>query len=250
MVPAFVKSGVKGIALLATNAEKLADTERTVHATDPAIETLTCALDISDARSVENAFAAIKDKFGHSDILAHAAGAASGDGPKLHETDPEKWWHNFEVNGKGTYLLIRAFLRQLPTPDTPAAIVNVSSWQPFFVAPQMSGYFISKFILDNLSTYVAAEYPNVVATSLFPGLVPTDMLREPFGTLFEHTSAELVGSTAVWLCHEKAKFLSGRWISTNWDMEDLVSRKEEIIKGDLLKLTLKGSFGADIVARL
>ncbi|KAL5371496.1 hypothetical protein DPSP01_014228 [Paraphaeosphaeria sporulosa] len=100
----------------------------------------------------------------------------------------------------------------------------------------MNGYFMSKFSLDHLSTCVAAEYPSVIATSLYPGFVPTDMFREPFRTLFDHASAELIGGTAVWLFHEKTKFLSGRWIATNWDVEDLFARREEIVKDDLLKL--------------
>ncbi|KAI4945572.1 hypothetical protein J4E91_007915 [Alternaria rosae] len=243
MVPAFVKAGVKGVVLLASNAEKLAATEKSVKETNPNIETLTYALDISDTKGVEAAFEAIRQKFGHADVLVNAAGAMTGDGPKLHDTDPDQWWRNFEINGKGNYLLIRSFLRLLPSPDTPATIVNVSSWQAFFTVPPLGAYFMSKFILDALATYVAAEYPNVTAVSMHPGLVATDMLREPFRSLFNQDSPELVGGTAVWLCQEKAKFLSGRFIAANWDVEDLLSRKEEIVKDDLLKLTLKGDFG-------
>ncbi|KAI4612987.1 hypothetical protein J4E80_007042 [Alternaria sp. BMP 0032] len=243
MVPAFVKAGVKGVALLASNAEKLAATEKLIKEANPNIETLTYALDISDTKGVEAAFEAIRQKFGHADVLVNAAGAMTGDGPKLHDTDPDQWWRNFEINGKGNYLLIRSFLRLLPSPDTPATIVNVSSWQAFFTVPPLGAYFMSKFILDALATYVAAEYPNVTAVSMHPGLVATDMLREPFRSLFNQDSPELVGGTAVWLCQEKAKFLSGRFIAANWDVEDLLSRKEEIVKDDLLKLTLKGDFG-------
>ncbi|KAI4626333.1 uncharacterized protein J4E87_004835 [Alternaria ethzedia] len=243
MVPAFVKAGVKGVALLASNAEKLAATEKSVKEANPNIETLTYALDISDTKGVEAAFEAIRQKFGHADVLVNAAGAMTGDGPKLHDTDPDQWWRNFEINGKGNYLLIRSFLRLLPSPDTPATIVNVSSWQAFFTVPPLGAYFMSKFILDALATYVAAEYPNVTAVSMHPGLVATDMLREPFRSLFNQDSPELVGGTAVWLCQEKAKFLSGRFIAANWDVEDLLSRKAEIVKDDLLKLTLKGDFG-------
>ncbi|CAG5150632.1 uncharacterized protein ALTATR162_LOCUS2725 [Alternaria atra] len=243
MVPAFVKAGVKGVVLLASNAEKLAATEKSVKAANPKIETLTYALDISDSKAVEAAFEATRQKFGHADVLINAAGAMTGDGPKLHDTDPDQWWRNFEINGKGNYLLIRSFLRLLPSPDTPATIVNVSSWQAFFTVPPLGAYFMSKFILDALATYVAAEYPNVTAVSMHPGLVATDMLREPFRSLFNQDSPELVGGTAVWLCQEKAKFLSGRFIAANWDVEDLLARKEEIVKDDMLKLTLKGDFG-------
>lgn len=111
------------------------------------------------------------------------------------------------------------------------------------MVPPLGGYFISKFILDSLATYVAAEYPNVTAVSLHPGLVLTDMLREPFRSLFNQDSPELVGGTAVWLCQEKAKFLSGRFIAANWCVDDLLERKDEIVSGDLLKLTVKGQFG-------
>lgn len=155
-----------------------------------------------------------------------------------------QWGSKQEINGKGNYLLIRSFLRLLPGPDTPAAIVNISSWQAFFVVPPLGAYFLSKFILDGLATYVAAEYPNVTAVSMHPGLVSTDMLREPFRSLFNQDSPELVGGTAVWLCQKKARFLSGRFIAANWNVEDLLAKREEIVRDDLLKLTLKGQFGA------
>lgn len=32
-------------------------------------------------------------------------------------------------------------------------------------------------------------------------------------------------------------------MSVNWDVEELVSRKDDILKDDLLKLGLRGSFG-------
>ncbi|KAG9192958.1 hypothetical protein G6011_11692 [Alternaria panax] len=77
---------------------------------------------------------------------------------------------------------------------------------------------MSKHILDALATYVAAEYLKVTALSIHPGLVATDMLREPFRSLFNQDSPELARGPVVWLCQEKAKFLSGRFIAANWDM--------------------------------
>lgn len=139
--------------------------------------------------------------------------------------------------------MIRSFLALLPGPDTPATIVSLSSWQPFFTVPPLGAYLISKLVLDALATYVAAEYPNVNAISMHPGILRTDMLREPFGSLFNLDSPQLVGGITVWLCQEKAKFLSGRFIAANWDVQDLLSRKEEILEKDLLKLTLRGEFG-------
>jgi NADP-dependent 3-hydroxy acid dehydrogenase YdfG len=95
MVPAFIKAGVKGVVLLASNAEKLAATEKLVKEANPRIETLIYALDISDSKAVEAAFQQVAEKFGHADVLINAAGVMTGDGPKLHETDPDEWWRNF-----------------------------------------------------------------------------------------------------------------------------------------------------------
>lgn len=36
-----------------------------------------------------------------------------------------------------------------------------------------------------------------------------------------------------------------RWVSANWDVEDLEKRKDEIVQDDLLKLGLRGKFGIE-----
>ncbi|KAI1084862.1 short-chain dehydrogenase/reductase-like protein [Whalleya microplaca] len=249
MVPAFVAAGVKGIVLLATDAEKLAITEQEIKNDNPNIETLPLALDMSDEKAVEAGFERVRNKFGHAHVFINCAGAHLGDGPKLHETDIDLWWRNFEVNAKGLYLLIRAFLRLLPSPDTRATILNLSSWQAFFLAPPMGAYFMTKFVVDSLTTYVAIEYPNVTAVSMHPGVLDTDMCREPFLSQTDNNSFKLVGGMAVWICQDKARFLSGRWISASWDVDDLVKKQDEISKHDLLKLTLRGNFGPTRLSR-
>ena len=55
---------------------------------------------------------------------------------------------------------------------------------------------------------------------------------------------ELVGGTAVFLATPAATFLSGRFVSANWDVDELVARKDEIVSKDLLKVVLSGEFGA------
>lgn len=42
----------------------------------------------------------------------------------------------------------------------------------------------------------------------------------------------------VWLTQEKQALLNGRYISANWNMEGLLSRKQEIVDGDKLKVQL------------
>lgn len=45
----------------------------------------------------------------------------------------------------------------------------------------------------------------------------------------------------VWLCSDKADFLHGRMVWANWDVDEMVAKKEEIVSKDLLTIDIKGS---------
>ena len=53
---------------------------------------------------------------------------------------------------------------------------------------------------------------------------------------------ELPAHFMVWLSHDVAKtrFLSGRFVWVNWDVEELLQRKEEIGKSDVFTMGLMG----------
>ncbi|KAK4118200.1 NAD(P)-binding protein [Parathielavia appendiculata] len=241
IAPAFARAGAKAIVLVATNAERLSAVEASLKAINSNVQVLSVATDISDANSVADLFAKVKASFGHADILINNAAAHSGIGNLLDE-DPEKWWLNFEVNTKGAFLLAQNFLKALPSPSTPATIVNLVSAAAWLVYPFMAGYSISKLAALQLMTHIAAAYPNVTTVSLHPGLVKTDMLQDEFRR-FNLDSPALIGGLTVWLSTEKAKFLTGRTIVSNWSVDDLVERKEEIEAGNLLRINLTGKFG-------
>jgi hypothetical protein len=44
--------------------------------------------------------------------------------------------------------------------------------------------------------------------------------------------------TIAWLAGERREWLGGRYVSCPWDMGELVSRKDEIVAGDKLKLRM------------
>jgi NAD(P)-dependent dehydrogenase (short-subunit alcohol dehydrogenase family) len=150
------------------------------------------------------------------------------------------------LNIRGTFLMTQSFLAALPTPETPAKIVSLSSGVAYEVMPALSAYGISKLAVFNLMTYVALEHPNVVAVALHPGIVVTEMTVESFRP-FAHDTFELVGGTAVWLSsfEESRNWLSGRYVSANWNVDDLVSRKDEIVGKELLKMNIMGTLGVE-----
>lgn len=53
-----------------------------------------------------------------------------------------------------------------------------------------------------------------------------------------------MGGFGVWLATEKAEFLNGKYVSVNWDVEELMRRKEEILGGKL-SMALVGDFGQE-----
>jgi hypothetical protein len=54
------------------------------------------------------------------------------------------------------------------------------------------------------------------------------------------SSADLPGSFIVWLTSPEAKFLRGKYLWCNWDVEELKSRHEELQKPDQLTITMNG----------
>jgi NAD(P)-dependent dehydrogenase (short-subunit alcohol dehydrogenase family) len=152
------------------------------------------------------------------------------------------WWRQFEINGKGTFLVTQSFINQLPTPETKATIINLTTGAAWKGSPMISGYSISKLVAQQQIPSIAAVYPNITAVALHPGLLDTNMLPQGMRQ-FDNETPELVGGVAVWLSHQHAHFLSGRVIASQWDVDDLLAREAEIRAGNDLKMDLVGKFG-------
>jgi NAD(P)-dependent dehydrogenase (short-subunit alcohol dehydrogenase family) len=170
---AFAKAGVAKIILAARSVEKLEETKREVMRVNDGVEVLVFPTDITSQQSVEKLEDKAKGWCGVPDVLVNAAGLWSSTST-LSESNPEKWWADFEVNLKGTYLLIRSFLRLLG-PSYPGTIINVGSWGMLMTAPTGSSYSISKLALARLSEAIPSEYPNVRSMNFHPGMIKTDM---------------------------------------------------------------------------
>ena len=110
--------------------------------------------------------------------------------------------------------------------------------------PGISGYSIAKLGNVQLNAITAVENPNVTAISLHPGIVLTAMHDDitSFRT-FARDTPELAGAVGVWLATEQAKFLNGRYMSVNWAADELVARKDEIVKDNWLTINFTGKFG-------
>jgi hypothetical protein len=52
--------------------------------------------------------------------------------------------------------------------------------------------------------------------------------------------AALPGNLCVWLASPEARFLRGKLVWSNWDMEEILQRADEIRESNLLALILEG----------
>ncbi|PKX89012.1 SDR family oxidoreductase [Aspergillus novofumigatus IBT 16806] len=181
----------------------------------------------------------VATQFGHLDILINNAGTSETWVP-IAESDPADWWGCWEVNVKGVYLVMRAFIPLLRK-GTQKTIVNVSSIGALLVRPGASAYQTGKFALLRLTEFVMIEYggEGMLAYAIHPGGVPTELamgIKALHGLLTD--TAELAGDAMSWLTQERREWLGGRYVSVTWDMEELLKKREEIVREDKLKMRL------------
>ncbi|EHK16187.1 uncharacterized protein TRIVIDRAFT_65000 [Trichoderma virens Gv29-8] len=251
IVPSFARAGVHGLVLVARDEAKLKEAEHEVLAINPKIETLLVALDVTNEAAVGQLFDKIQARFGrHADILvsnAAISAATNEGGPTLHEAPVDEWWKNFEVNVKGFFVFTKYFISALPSPTTPATIINISTSGAWLVYPLAAAYSVSKLASQQYCTMLHAAYGGTLnVVSIHPGLVETDMTH-PFFRKFDFDTPTLTGGLCTWVAAdaERSGFLSGRVISANWDIEELVARKSDIVAKNELTMDLVGTFGKE-----
>jgi hypothetical protein len=66
---------------------------------------------------------------------------------------------------------------------------------------------------------------------------------------FAKDTPRLAGSAVNWLASAQATFLSGRYVSANWDVEEMLMSKEEIVEKNLLTVGLNGLEGQTAVVK-
>ncbi|KAK5049394.1 hypothetical protein LTR84_004323 [Exophiala bonariae] len=258
--PAFAKAGPKAIVLVGRNIRRLKQTEEVIRAINPNVEYISVPTDLTDPASVDRLFRLVRSRYGHADVLVNNAGTFSPS-DVLGNVDPNAWWSDFEINVKGTFLATRGFLSLLGF-QRQGKIITLSTSGATAVFPGLSAYSISKLGALKIAEYVAAEYSNVTSIAMQPGTVMTEMViggstARPIDHVlpnahnpdsfkrFALDTPELVGGTGVWLASDAANFLTGRFVSANWSVDDLVKKKDAILASNDLKLIYQGRFGLD-----
>ncbi|GAW11096.1 hypothetical protein ANO14919_004350 [Xylariales sp. No.14919] len=238
---ALVEAGCSNIAVgarsdLSSLVDEIAKRATAVGRSAPQVVSL--QLDVTSEDSVKEAADKIGQAFGGAlDVLICNAGNLEQWVP-LAESSPVEWWQTYEINVKGTYLLNRFFIPLLLKSETKTSILT-ASYGALGLRIGASGYQSSKFAVCRLAEFLATEYEEqgLVCYAIHPGGIKTELASNMPKYMWDllHDEPALPAHTIVWLIKEHRLWLSGRFVSVNWDMEELESKKDEIVEGNLLK---------------
>ncbi|KAI0814221.1 NAD(P)-binding protein [Xylaria sp. FL0064] len=239
----YAKAGCTKIAIGArSDLTSLAEEIKTISNGTPHVFSL--KLDVTSQESVKAAADLVAKEFGGAlDILICNAGQLEEWKP-ITESEPDEWWSTWEVNVKGPYLLNKFFIPLLLKSELKTSILT-ASLGALVTWPGASAYQSTKFAVCRLAEFIATEYGSkgLVCYPLHPGAIKTELASNLPKDLHAHLNDELAlpADTIVWLTQEHRPWLNGRLVSVAWDMEELLGKKDTIVKNDLLKFRVTTS---------
>jgi NAD(P)-dependent dehydrogenase (short-subunit alcohol dehydrogenase family) len=211
--------------------------------------------DITQRLQIDDMVTKVEDKLGPVDILVNNAGTFSVIGP-VWEVDPERWFCDVRVNLYGSFLMCHAVVKGMVERKSGYVINVVSSGGVGDPHAYSTSYASSKTGLMRLTEGLAKELQeyNVKVFAIAPPAILTEMTkfimndpggkkwRPGFSRIFHEgrdTPPELVAELAVELVNGKADRLTGRYFPVKADLDEIISRTDEIISKDLMTLRLR-----------
>ena len=241
---AFGKAHAKGIVLVGRTKWTLEESAAEVkQASGGSTDVFTTTADIIVQSQVQEAMDTAIQHFGGSvpDVLVNNAGGILGLG-NIVDLEIDELMQCFDLNVKGPLTVVQTFLRanRKLYPDTPRTVINLPSGGAHLpYAPTAAAYSCSKLANAKIMEYVHHENPSWNVFNMQPGVVETDLARSVGRKAPD--KPEMPAGFAVWLAsNPNARALNGKFIWANWDVNELLEKKDEIQKRDLLTLTLKG----------
>ncbi|KAE8389047.1 hypothetical protein BDV23DRAFT_173361 [Aspergillus alliaceus] len=240
----FAAAGASRIALLGRRKQPLLTTKASIEHQYPNTEIFIFPTDITNQDEVTTAFAtfAADTKI---NILVSNAATIGPQGP-IANVNGEQFISSIEQNLKGSLFTAQAFLAKAAKD---AVVIETSSTAAHLdFGPGFAAYSVAKMGVVRLWDSVAFANPDLCVFHVQPGIVDTDMNREAGGieAIGYEDDVSLPASFYVWLASSEARFLRGKFLWANWDVDELKARAGEIEGSKLLSVGLVGwPFGED-----
>ena len=184
-------------------------------------------LDVTRAADWRSAIETADRDFGGLDILINNAGILNFN--RIEDTSEEEWDSVVAVNQKGVWLGMKTAVPAIRKRGG-GAIVNIGSGNEHAAAPGCAAYIAAKRGLLGLTAVAALEYgeQNIRVNAVGPGVMRTPAMHQ---TVEEHprhieflkslspmnrfADPHEVAETAVFLCTDKASFVTGHTLAAD-----------------------------------
>ena len=224
---AFAKCGCDVALHFAKNSEK-AESLAEKLTNEYGINAFAVQADVSDYESVCKMFDKIDSRFGNLDVLVNNAGIAQ---QKLFtDITPNEWKKMTGVNLDGVFYCSQQALKRYMIKNHSGVILNISSMWGQVGASCEVHYSASKAGVIGLTKGLAKEVglSGVRVNCICPGVIMTDMMKgfdeQTVQELKEETPLNMLGmpddiaETAVFLCSDRARFITGQIVGVNGGM--------------------------------
>lgn len=244
---ALAKEGVK-VAVAARSADQLAETVSLIQ--NEGGQAIPVTADVTDVSAVAKMVAQVERELGAVDILVNNAGRLTSIAP-VWEANPDEWWRDVEVNIRSVFLCCHAVLKGM-TQRKRGRIINFTSSG----MPNVSAYDCSKVAVTRFTDTLASEVKEFGISVFAMTVGPTHtemmdyMIESEAGRKWlpdlskwlegKWQPAELAGTLAVTLASGKYDALTGRWVSPEDDLDDMLKRIEEVEKDGLYAWSIRG----------
>jgi NAD(P)-dependent dehydrogenase (short-subunit alcohol dehydrogenase family) len=218
---AFAREGAR-VAVADLMADAARETVALVNATGG--QAISLSGDMSQDADVRAMIKAVVDAHGRLDCAFNNAGIAGWQvdaaGKKTADWSEEAFDRMIAVNLKGVWLCMRHELPQMQTQGG-GAIVNTASIAGLTGLPSSSAYVAAKHGVIGLTKTAAIEYAeaNIRVNAVCPGYIRTRMTESAMQlrgeAILAHTPLKRMGNPeeiaemVVWLCSERASYVSG-----------------------------------------
>lgn len=245
---AYAKAGASGIVLASRRLDGLEETATHCKQLNSSTDTQIVSCDITSAESVAALADKIKEHFGRLDVAIINSGYSGQAQVKVTEADPAQVQASMDVNYIGTYYAAKYIIPiLLSTVDGMKAFIATTSLAALIIRGPLANtkYCVSKLAQMRLVEMIHYQYhrEGLSAYTVHPGSVETDLAKDAapgMGKEFLSDSPDLCGAFCVWSTTntERLRWMSGRMMNANWDVDQLEPKKDEIVERDLMKLTL------------
>ncbi len=222
MAVAFAKEGCNIAVHCNTNKSKAEQLAQILCQTY-GVKAFSVSADVSDRASVNSMYDEIDKAFGHIDILVNNSGIAQ---QKLFtDITTDEWKEMLGVNLDGVFNCTQEVLKRYMLKRHSGVILNISSMWGEAGASCEVHYSASKAGVIGLTKSLAKEVglSGIRVNCICPGVIMTDMMKnfdeQTLIELKQQSALNMLGTpkdvadAAVFLCSDKAKFITGEILS-------------------------------------